>query len=190
MHKEIETFKQLEKQGTSSSGEKQGSPSDFAAGKPLKGILKRKYDNIQDTERSKKHNDIQNKQVKIDIEINKTIKIDASLDKDIKIDYKDNHTIFNEHLEIFRDTFKDIMSNIKDFKQSLSTKDVFLRSGIEAEDLLLLYTNEKVICDMYNDSKEQKSEELFDLSIKQIVNNVEIALAELDKLKKLKREIE
>jgi hypothetical protein len=48
-----------EEQKFSSGDEKKPSPSDFAAGKPLRGILKRKREDLHNPDHNKEHDDIQ-----------------------------------------------------------------------------------------------------------------------------------
>ena len=194
MPNNIENFKHPEKQSASSSGEKQPSPSDFAAGKRHQGILKRKYNDIQDTDYSKEHKDIQNKEHgkkrKVTFGRDESIIIDSSLDKDIKIDYNDEETIFSEHLQIFKNTVKDISNIFEDLKQSLDPKEIYNRSGFDPEDVELMHDNEKEIRKLYNDSKQLKSEKPIEDPIDLILDSVEGAIEQLDKLQKLKREIE
>lgn len=179
----IEELKHPEKQNTSSSGEKQPSPSDFAAGKRHQGILKRKSEAIQDREDGKK------KEVTFRRAKYRKI-IDSSQDKDIKIDYKCENTILSEHLKIFADTSKNCIATFKDLKKLLDPKYIYNHCDIDLDNFQQMYNNFIKVHNWYKNGKNPIAEGSLKLCADLIANHVEKLLVMYDKLQNLKREVE
>jgi hypothetical protein len=183
------------KQKFSPPDEKKPSPSDFAAGKPLRGILKKtKREDIQDTDHGKEHDNTHNiknsKRKKITFGGEEIRIIDSSLDKNIEI--KNDDTSFAEYLESFAEIVNNIENAFENIKQSLTQKDFIERCGSDKLDFKLISDKsaKEGIINIYNEGKKQGSKKLIDLSFDLIENNTNKARSILDNLNKLKRKIE
>ncbi len=183
-------------QKLSSSDEKKPSPKDFAAGKILRGTLKKtQRENIQGTDHGKEHENIQNiehnKRKKVSFGGEEIRIIDSSQDRNIET--KDDDASFAEYLEYFEEIVKNIENTFKNLKQLMPKKDFIERCGSDLLDFMEIShksAKEKII-NMHDEGKKQgSSKELIDSSFDLVETNTNKARSILYNLNQLKSNLE
>ena len=186
MPNNIEKFKQHDKQGASSSGEKQPSSSDFTAGKPLRGILKRKRDDIQDIAHGKEHEDIPDRDLSKKANL-LSLEINQFSDESIK---QHRDTTFDNMLKDFRNTINDIRDILGKLNKSLGPEVIYKHlGGVYPHHLLqniekgyTLYQN------MYKNGQITETAKSFNTSVSFINDYIKAAAEHLTKLQQLEKE--
>ncbi len=186
MPNNFEKFKQPDKEGASSSREKQGSSSDFAAGKPLRGILKRKRDDIQDIAHGKEHEDIPDRDLSKKANL-LSLEINQFSDESIK---QHRDTTFDNMLKDFRNTINDIRDILGKLNKSLGPEVIYKHlGGVYPHHLLqniekgyTLYQN------MHENGKIIETAESFNSSASLVKDYIIAATEHLEKLQQLETE--
>jgi hypothetical protein len=186
MPNNFEKFKQPDKESASSSREKQGSSSDFAAGKPLRGILKRKRGDIQDIAHGKEHEDIPDRDLSKKANL-LSLEINQFSDESIK-KYRD--TTFDNMLKDFRNTINDIRDILGKLNKSLGPEVIYKHlGGVYPHHLLqniekgyTLYQN------MHENGKIIETARSFNSSFGFVNDYIKAAAEHLTKLQQLEKE--